>query len=186
MAAPDFTDEGFAALKNKKTRRFVTLPAPMFRADAWPEPLLRPLRGAILVQDADMHTLDSTACIVVTERAPTAGEMRDLLFAWSVVRHARSNAIVLARDGATVGIGAGTTSRVEAVRSAVRTAGERAVGAVIASDAFFPMADGLEEAARGDSTRRIDSRSGCYRRGQRRRHCHGVHGGTLFCALIQR
>ncbi len=155
LAAPAFTPEGFARLKNTKTRRFVELPAAMFDATAWSEPWVRPVRGGVLVQDPELHTLDAASLRVVTARAPSEGEQAALVFAWQVVRHARSNAIVLARDGATVGIGAGTTSRVEAVHAALRTAGDRAAGAVIASDAFFPMADGLEAAARAGVTAAI-------------------------------
>ena len=80
----------------------------------------------------------------MTRRSPTDAEMKDLLFGWKVVKHTRSNAIVLAKDGATVGIGMGQTSRVDAGFLAVKRAGERAGGAVMASDAFFPMPDGVE------------------------------------------
>jgi phosphoribosylaminoimidazolecarboxamide formyltransferase/IMP cyclohydrolase len=84
---------------------------------------------------------------VVTRRAPSEEEWRDLRFAWKVVRHVRSNAIVLAREGQTVGVGAGQMSRVDAVRVAVMKAGPRARGAAMASDAFFPFPDGVEAAA---------------------------------------
>ena len=108
----------------------------------------RTLLGGLLIQDRDTVALDPTELKVVTERAPSEGELRDLLFAWSVVKHVKSNAIVLARDGATVGIGAGQMSRVDAVELAARKA-ERHAGSrpcVVASDAFFPVPDGLEAA----------------------------------------
>ncbi|MEA3459669.1 MAG: bifunctional phosphoribosylaminoimidazolecarboxamide formyltransferase/IMP cyclohydrolase, partial [Chloroflexota bacterium] len=89
---------------------------------------------------------------VATERAPTAEEMEGLRFAWRVVKHVKSNAIVLARGQATVGIGAGQMSRVDAVRLAVMKARERSKGAVLASDAFFPFPDGVEEAAEAGVT----------------------------------
>src|SRR6516165_1419587 len=97
--------------------------------------------------------LEKEALKVVTKRAPTSGEMADLKFAWAVAKHVKSNAIVYARDGATVGIGAGQMSRVDSARLAARKAAEaaaiagwpepRTIGSVVASDAYFPFADGL-------------------------------------------
>jgi phosphoribosylaminoimidazolecarboxamide formyltransferase/IMP cyclohydrolase len=87
-----------------------------------------------------------------TERAATDAEIKDLLFAWKVVKHTKSNAIVLAKNGATVGIGMGQTSRVDSSFMAVKRAAERAEGAVMASDAFFPMPDGLEVATNAGVT----------------------------------
>ncbi|MEM4171214.1 MAG: bifunctional phosphoribosylaminoimidazolecarboxamide formyltransferase/IMP cyclohydrolase, partial [Thermoplasmata archaeon] len=83
----------------------------------------------------------------VTKRRPSDKEMEDLLFAWKVVKHVRSNAIVIAKNGVSVGIGAGQMSRIDAVKVAVMKAGERSKGAVLASDAFFPFSDDIEEAA---------------------------------------
>jgi len=102
--------------------------------------------GGLLLQDADVSE-DGSEYETVTETRPTPGAMEDLLFAWRVAKRVRSNAIVLAREGATVGIGMGLTSRVDAAELAVRKAGERARGAVAASDAFFPFADGIEALA---------------------------------------
>src|SRR5215208_397119 len=102
--------------------------------------------GGLLLQQTD-RVEDDSGYELVTSRQPPATELSDLLFAWKVVKSVKSNAIVLAKDGATVGIGAGQTSRVEAAHLAVRKAGERAMGAVAASDAFFPFADGLESLA---------------------------------------
>jgi len=117
----------------------------------------RTLLGGLLVQDRDTAVLDQAELRVVTDRAPSEPELRDLLFAWSVVRHVKSNAIVLARDGATVGIGSGQMSRVDAVelaaRKAERHAGSR--GCVAASDAFFPFPDGLEAAIAAGATAAI-------------------------------
>jgi phosphoribosylaminoimidazolecarboxamide formyltransferase/IMP cyclohydrolase len=146
LAAPGYEPAAFESLKNRKTRRFLAAPRAMFNLGAWPRPTMRALRGALLVQDPDTRVVQRGDLHVVTERAPGDTELEDLLFAWHVVRHARSNACVLARGRATVGIGAGTTNRLDAVRLAVHTAGERACGAVLASDGFFPMADGLEAA----------------------------------------
>jgi phosphoribosylaminoimidazolecarboxamide formyltransferase/IMP cyclohydrolase len=89
---------------------------------------------------------------IVTKRAPSKNEIADLLFAWKVVKHTKSNAIVLAKNGATVGIGMGQTSRVDSSFMAVKRAGERAKDAVMASDAFFPMPDGLEVATNAGVT----------------------------------
>jgi phosphoribosylaminoimidazolecarboxamide formyltransferase/IMP cyclohydrolase len=106
------------------------------------EPDVRPVTGALLVQDPDGVDLDREHMRVATSRAPTEEEWRDLLFAWTVCRHVKSNAIVLARGGATVGIGAGQMSRVDSVRIALEKARSDVRGSALASDAFFPFADG--------------------------------------------
>src|SRR5438046_769994 len=108
----------------------------------------RPITGGFLVQSAD-HTGDTLGdARLVTAKAPDDATWNDLRFAWTTVKHVRSNAIVLAHQGATVGVGAGQMSRVEAVELAVHRAGPRAEGAVLASDGFFPYPDGVEVAAR--------------------------------------
>ena len=108
--------------------------------------------GGVLTTDADTAPDDPAAWTVVTRRAPTDDERRDLDLAWRVARHVKSNAIVLARDAAIVGVGAGQMSRVDSARLAVEKAGERAVGAVCASDAFFPFPDGVETCLAGGVT----------------------------------
>jgi phosphoribosylaminoimidazolecarboxamide formyltransferase/IMP cyclohydrolase len=108
---------------------------------------IRSVRGGLLLQERDRAIEDEAGWKVVTERKPTAEELNALRFAWRVVKHVKSNAIVLARETATVGIGAGQMSRLDAVRLAIAKAGEMARGAVLASDAFFPFPDGVEEAA---------------------------------------
>jgi phosphoribosylaminoimidazolecarboxamide formyltransferase/IMP cyclohydrolase len=109
----------------------------------------RRIPGGILVQDADRSDeLRAGDSKLITSRQPSVEEWRDLWFAWSVCRHVKSNAIVVASEGQTRGIGAGQMSRVDAVRIAVEKAGERARGAALASDAFFPFRDGIDEAAR--------------------------------------
>ena len=109
------------------------------------EPDIKQVRGGLLVQDHDTEHLDRTEMEVVTARAPSDDEWRDLLFAWQICRHVRSNAIVLAMDRGTVGIGAGQMSRVDSVRLAVDKARvESLQGAALASDAFFPFSDGPE------------------------------------------
>ncbi len=118
---------------------------------------MKQVAGGWLVQDKDVARVTEADLRVVTQRRPTEAQMRDLLFAWTVAKHVKSNAIVYAKDGATVGIGAGQMSRLDSSRIAARKAqdaGEAlglaqsaAVGSVVASDAFFPFADGLLAAA---------------------------------------
>lgn len=118
--------------------------------DATPRPATLDMigvSGAVLIQTADTGTIDRSQLRVVTERRPTLDELTDLLFSWRVVRHIRSNAIVVARSAATLGIGAAQVNRRIAVEIALNQAGERARGAVLASDAYFPFAEGIAAAA---------------------------------------
>ncbi|GIW72303.1 MAG: bifunctional purine biosynthesis protein PurH [Planctomycetota bacterium] len=108
---------------------------------------LRPIEGGLLVQERDRQLLDERALRPVTARVPSPAELADLRFAWAVCKHVRSNAIVIARDAQVLGVGAGQMSRVDAVALAIRKAGPRARGAVLASDAFFPFPDAIELAA---------------------------------------
>jgi AICARFT/IMPCHase bienzyme/ClpA/ClpB-like protein len=130
----------------------------------------RRVDGGLLVQDRDLGSDDFGQLKVVTKRAPNEEEMRDLRFSWLVCKHVKSNAIVLGKDGMIVGVGAGQMSRVDSVQIAVRKAGERSRGAVLASDAFFPFRDNIDEAARagvtaiiqpGGSVRDADSIQAC-------------------------
>jgi phosphoribosylaminoimidazolecarboxamide formyltransferase / IMP cyclohydrolase len=116
---------------------------------------LRSVPGGFLVQDWDRAGFDRSTCTVPTRRAPTETEWEQLGLAWTAVKHVKSNAIVLFKDGAAVGVGAGQMSRVEAVQIAVRRAAGRAQGSVMASDAFFPFPDGLEEGIRAGVTAAI-------------------------------
>ena len=141
LIAPDFDAEArevFSAKPNMILLRAGAL--------ARPELSAKHVTGGLLLQESD-RVEDDSGYELVTSRQPTAAELSDLLFAWKVAKSVKSNAIVLAKDEATVGIGAGQTSRVEAAHLAVKKAGERAMGAVAASDAFFPFADGLESLA---------------------------------------
>jgi phosphoribosylaminoimidazolecarboxamide formyltransferase/IMP cyclohydrolase len=130
--------------------------------DAMPDPLeagltVRSLAGGYLVQTRDNGRVRENDLKTVPKRAPTAEEMRDLLFGWKVCKHVKSNAIVFARGGATVGVGAGQMSRVDSVRIAAHKAGEHAgtKGSVVASDAFFPFPDGLLAAIEAGATAAI-------------------------------
>jgi phosphoribosylaminoimidazolecarboxamide formyltransferase/IMP cyclohydrolase len=146
LVAPDFSPEAreaFAAKPNTILLQAGPLESPRLSA--------RDVSGGLLLQDTDV-TEDDSEYRVVTDKEPGPEQMADLLFAWRVAKRVRSNAIVLARDGATVGIGGGQTSRVDASELAVKKAGERTRGAVAASDAFFPFADGVEALAEAGIT----------------------------------
>ena len=160
IIAPEADDEALAILAEKKNLRLVlagSLPDP--RAPALD---VRSVAGGLLVQDRDNGVLEEGALKVVTKRAPTRSEMADLRFAWAVAKHVKSNAIVYAKDGATVGVGAGQMSRVDSARLAARKAEEAAEmaglpepmtrGSVVASDAFFPFPDGVVSAIEAGAT----------------------------------
>jgi phosphoribosylaminoimidazolecarboxamide formyltransferase/IMP cyclohydrolase len=155
IIAPGADDEALAILGARKNLRLLL-------AGEVPDPrapglAFRSVAGGFLVQDRDNRVADDVALTVVTRRAPSEMELADLRFAWRVAKHVKSNAIVYARDGATVGIGAGQMSRVDSARLAARKAEDAARsaglaapltrGSVVASDAFFPFADGLSTAA---------------------------------------
>ena len=160
VIAPGASDAARAIFAAKKNLRLLTtraLPDP--RA---PGLAFRQVAGGFLVQDRDVAALLPAGLKVVTRRAPTAAELADLMFAWTVAKHVKSNAIIYVRDGATVGIGAGQMSRIDSTRIAARKAGDMAqalglagspaTGAVVASDAFFPFADGLIAVAEAGAT----------------------------------
>jgi phosphoribosylaminoimidazolecarboxamide formyltransferase/IMP cyclohydrolase len=144
LSAPAYEDAAMEALTRKPNTRII-LNRERRRANAG-ERDLRRVVGGLLVQDRDAESEDRAGMTVVTERAPTEAEWGDLLFAWRVAKHVKSNAIVLARDLATVGIGAGQMSRVDSVRLSLEKARSPVEGAALASDAFFPFADGPEAA----------------------------------------
>lgn len=144
IAAPQFDADALEILTAKKNLRLMRLP------DVLTSPAVstrQTLLGTLCQQIDPRVDVDFERWSVPTERAPTAQERRDLAFAWCVCKHVKSNAIVLARDGATLGVGAGQMSRVDSVRIAVEKAASDAAGAVLASDAFFPFRDGPDVAA---------------------------------------
>lgn len=149
VIAPSFSDEALAILTQKKNIRLLTLD---FTAPNGKEKTLVSVNGGVLVQAADTYTLADAEWNVVTKREPTEKEREQLRFAWNVVKHVKSNAIVLAKNGMTVGVGAGQMNRVGAAKIAIEQAGEQAAGAVLASDAFFPMDDTVEAAAKAGIT----------------------------------
>jgi phosphoribosylaminoimidazolecarboxamide formyltransferase/IMP cyclohydrolase len=142
VVAPSYTASAREALKERPNLRVVAAP---LDSDLGLD--VRTIPGGALVQDADRIAESRTDRKVVSSREPTAQEWADLELAWTIAWRVKSNTIVFVRDGATVGIGAGQMSRVDASWIAARKAGERAAGAVVASDAFFPFPDALEVAA---------------------------------------
>ena len=160
VIAPDATAEAKAVFAAKKNLRLLTtgsLPDPKAPGLAFKQ-----VAGGFLVQDRDAGHVSASDLKVVTKRAPSDAEMADLMFAWTVAKHVKSNAIIYVKDGATVGVGAGQMSRVDSTRIAARKAEDMAEalglprpltkGSVVASDAFFPFADGLITAAEAGAT----------------------------------
>jgi phosphoribosylaminoimidazolecarboxamide formyltransferase / IMP cyclohydrolase len=160
IIAPDASPEAIAIVGAKKNLRLLI-------AGGLPDPratglTIKSVAGGLLVQSRDNAVVDEMQLTTVTRRAPTAGELSDLRFAFRVAKHVKSNTIVYAKDGATVGIGAGQMSRVDAARIAARKAADAAAeaglaapltqGSVVASDAFFPFADGLLVAIEAGAT----------------------------------
>jgi len=173
IAAPGFTEEAKSKFASKKNLRLVEVTEPIIeswspgrpgpegsaengertKASAAPRKwVLKNISGGLLVQDADIRPLQDDDLRVVTKRAPTPEETRALLFAWRVCKHVKSNAIVYARDGQTVGVGAGQMSRVDAAKLGAMKAQLPLHGTVAASDAFFPFPDGVEEIAKAGAT----------------------------------
>ena len=159
VIAPAYEEGVLDVLTAKKNRRLIEV-AQSARADDAPD--IRSVVGGLLVQEADPALADADAMradwTVATERAPSEGEWADLDFAWRVCKHVKSNAIVYARDGATLGIGAGQMSRIDASEIAVAKGAKSGLdfaGCVVASDAFFPFADGLVAAAEAGATAAI-------------------------------
>jgi phosphoribosylaminoimidazolecarboxamide formyltransferase/IMP cyclohydrolase len=146
IAAPAFDEGAKAVFASKKNLRLVEVPAGQQK---W---VLKNISGGMLVQDADLHRLSESDLKVVTKRQPTPEEKRALLFAWKVCKHVKSNAILYARDGQTVGVGAGQMSRVDSCKIGAMKAQLPLKGTVAASDAFFPFPDGVEEIAKAGST----------------------------------
>ncbi len=167
IAAPRFDEAAKAKFATKKNLRLVEVIDPRSpgrirpatpdqtsspQGDAARNWVLKNISGGLLVQDADIRPLEDADLKVVTQRPPTPEEIRALLFAWKVCKHVKSNAIVYARDGQTVGVGAGQMSRVDSAKIGAMKAQLPLKGTVAASDAFFPFPDGVEEIARAGAT----------------------------------
>jgi phosphoribosylaminoimidazolecarboxamide formyltransferase / IMP cyclohydrolase len=160
VIAPGADDDARAIFASKKNLRLLTtggLPDPRAAGMSY-----RQVAGGFLLQDRDNGLITAADLKIVTKRSPTAAEIADLLFAWKIAKHVKSNAIIYVKDGATVGIGAGQMSRIDSTRIAARKAADMAqvlglqasptLGSVVASDAFFPFADGLIAAAEAGAT----------------------------------
>jgi phosphoribosylaminoimidazolecarboxamide formyltransferase/IMP cyclohydrolase len=157
VIAPGYDPAARALLAAKKNLRLLEEPRLGQPRTSWtrrPEEAreLRSITGGLLVMDRDLGQVRREGCRVMTRRAPTEAEWRDLLFAWKVVKHVKSNAIVFAAADRTVAIGGGQTSRVESVKTAVMKARLEVAGSSVASDAFFPFADGVEEIIKAGAT----------------------------------
>ena len=152
IVAPGYEPAALEKFAAKKNLRLLEMPREAGRQEL---ELKRDLRAAFWCRRRTMHELVEADLKVATQRAPTAAELRALLFAWKVSKHVKSNAILFAREGQTVGVGAGQMSRVDSVKIAVMkaaTAKLSLAGSVVASDAFFPFADGVEEAGKAGAT----------------------------------
>ena len=148
IIAPDYDEDALELLKQKKNRRLIRIKKSVREVEA---SSYRSIFGGLLNQDADLMPANPDEFEIVSKRKPTEQEMKDLLFSWKVVRHIKSNAIVYAKGGRTLGIGSGQTSRVDSSEIAVAKAEKEGLslsGSAIASDAFFPFADGVEAAAK--------------------------------------
>jgi phosphoribosylaminoimidazolecarboxamide formyltransferase/IMP cyclohydrolase len=146
IAAPRFSQDALGILTTKKNLRLIEV------ADARPGLVVKSISGGYLAQSEDTLTLEPEKLRVVSKRQPSAEERAALEFAWKVVKHVKSNAIVYARKGQTVGVGAGQMSRVDAARIGAAKAILPLAGTVVASDAFFPFPDGVEEIAKHGAT----------------------------------
>jgi phosphoribosylaminoimidazolecarboxamide formyltransferase/IMP cyclohydrolase len=153
VVAPDYTPEAlqvFAGKKNLRLLRAKLAPGAVGQLD------LRAISGGMLVQSSDITTCAASAGKVVSARKPTAQELADLDFGWRVAKHVKSNAIVFVGGGRTLGVGAGQMSRVDSVKLAVSKARVPLAGSALASDAFFPFRDGVDEAAKAGVTAIIE------------------------------
>lgn len=149
IIAPAFTEEALEILTAKKNLRLLTLP---INNDSKKELKVTSVHGGALVQEEDTFSLEEANITIPTKRQPTEEEWTNLKLAWKVVKHVKSNAIVLANEGMTVGVGAGQMNRVGSAKIAIEQAADKANGAAMGSDAFFPMSDTVEEAGKAGIT----------------------------------
>jgi phosphoribosylaminoimidazolecarboxamide formyltransferase/IMP cyclohydrolase len=149
IIAPSFSEAALATLSGKKNIRLLTIP---FNENNKPEMKMVTIEGGLVVQDQDLYTLEDATITIPTKRQPTEEEWESLKLGWTVVKHVKSNAIVVASKDMTLGVGAGQMNRVGSAKIALTQAGEKAQGAGLASDAYFPMPDTVEEAAKAGIT----------------------------------
>jgi phosphoribosylaminoimidazolecarboxamide formyltransferase/IMP cyclohydrolase len=150
IIAPGFAPEALSILSAKKNLRLLQV-EPRFTGESWAQFEIKRVSGGILIQDVD-NALSGKELRIVTRRKPTEKEQQDLDFVWRVTKHVRSNAIVLAEGGRTVGVGAGQMSRVDSVRLSIEKSRPSPKGAVLGSDAYFPFRDSIDEAAKAGVT----------------------------------
>jgi phosphoribosylaminoimidazolecarboxamide formyltransferase / IMP cyclohydrolase len=183
LIAPSFSDEALAILRRKRDLRIMAAGGLLPATAPWEQGVFdldfKRVVGGFLAQTRDALPESALTRDVVSERHPTLEELTSLLFAWRAVKHVRSNAIVLAKKLALVGVGAGQMSRVDSVDLAVRKAGERAAGSVMASDAFFPFPDGVEHAAEAGVTAVIQP-GGSIRDGEVIKAANRAHMAMIF------
>lgn len=169
IVAPKFTDEALAILTRKKNLRLLELDTTI-RSYPENERVMRKVAGGMLVQEIDDRLLPETELKVVTEKAPTEEQMKDLLLAWKIVKHAKSNGIAIAKANQSLGIGPGQVNRIWSTQMAIERSGEKVKGAALASDAFFPFDDCVKACAEagisciiqpGGSVRDQDSIDAC-------------------------
>lgn len=149
VIAPEFTEEALTILTAKKNIRLLTVP---FNLENKKERVISSVEGGLLVQDQDHYTLKDATISVPTKREPTEEEWKALELGWKVVKHVKSNAIVVTNNEMTLGVGAGQMNRIGSANIAIKQAGEKAKGAIMASDAYFPMDDTVEAAAKAGIT----------------------------------
>jgi phosphoribosylaminoimidazolecarboxamide formyltransferase/IMP cyclohydrolase len=150
VVAPSYDDDALAILTKKRNLRILAINPESVPANAVYD--VRPITGGVLVQTPDVIEEDPASWEVVTDRPPTAAELKDMAFAWKAGKHIKSNAIVLAKNQSLMGMGAGQPNRVVSVHLSQRVAGDKALGSVLASDAFFPFPDNIELAANAGVT----------------------------------
>ena len=154
VIAPSYSDDALRILKKKKNLRIIEVPE--FYGGYKQKISIRQVSGGILLQDTDLQPNKPEKMNIVSKRRPTDDEIKSMLFAWKLSKFVKSNAAVLAKDERIIGIGSGHTSRVDAIRFAITKAGDRANGAVLASEAFLPFRDNIDEAANAGITAIIE------------------------------
>jgi phosphoribosylaminoimidazolecarboxamide formyltransferase / IMP cyclohydrolase len=150
IIAPAFTPEALEILKTKKNVRLLVTGGDTLAPVSYID--IKRVAGGYLMQNNDQFDVPQHEIKVVSKRVPIEAEWKDLLFTWKVVKHVKSNAIVVGKDGQTIGVGAGQMNRVGSANIALEQAGEKAQGAVLASDAFFPFRDTIDAAAQAGIT----------------------------------
>ena len=143
VIAPGFSKEALEVFSSKPNLRILEIP--MYGLESWE---MKYVRGGVLVQEKDKQIITADDLQVVTKLKPSADEMNAMLFAWRVLKHVKSNGILIAKQNSTIGIGAGQVSRIDAVEQAVRKAGDKINEAILASDAFFPFRDSIDKIAK--------------------------------------